>query len=202
MLEINLKGHDENLLSTTAFIFYSPQSLKNRQKIFFNQEALQILSNQTSDTSKNKLSPNLLSSLCTKWMNLLQTKLTDKSENKPASESMPIHLGTIMSYRRRYSVKGIILYPQSGPSAINSYIFIIQRFAGDNQNLLKAFRKYQLSNREREIIKLLINGESNKQIAYSLGLSPNTIKSYMKLIMTKLGASNRSGIITAILSEI
>jgi len=49
-----------------------------------------------------------------------------------------------------------------------------------------------LSPREREVLLLLVEGLSNKQIAERLNISPITVKSHMRHIMDKLDASDRT----------
>jgi LuxR family maltose regulon positive regulatory protein len=49
-----------------------------------------------------------------------------------------------------------------------------------------------LSNRELEIVHLLAEGLSNREIAQKLVLSPETIKWYNKQINAKLGVKSRS----------
>ncbi|USI72826.1 response regulator transcription factor [Sphingomonas morindae] len=53
-----------------------------------------------------------------------------------------------------------------------------------------------LSRREVEVLTLAAGGNSNKQIASRLGLSEDTIKGYMKVIYSKLGASDRTHAVT------
>jgi len=48
-----------------------------------------------------------------------------------------------------------------------------------------------LTVREREILALLALGESNKAIARSLGISPDTVKLHVRHILAKLGCSSR-----------
>jgi DNA-binding NarL/FixJ family response regulator len=48
----------------------------------------------------------------------------------------------------------------------------------------------QLSAREREILQLVVEGKSNKDIAGSLFLSPKTVDTYRSRAMTKLGVNN------------
>jgi len=45
--------------------------------------------------------------------------------------------------------------------------------------------------REKEIIKFLLKGNTNKAIAHELGLSDVTVKKSLKNIMTKLHVDNR-----------
>lgn len=50
----------------------------------------------------------------------------------------------------------------------------------------------ELSPREREVVRLVAKGASNKEIGNSLGLSVETVKSYMRTILPKLGANDRA----------
>ena len=52
-------------------------------------------------------------------------------------------------------------------------------------------KKYGISDREAEIIDLLIEGLSNQQIAKQLYISPNTVKTHIKNIYAKVGVNNR-----------
>ena len=53
-----------------------------------------------------------------------------------------------------------------------------------------------LSAREAEVLTLVASGKSNKVIAGNLGLSEETIKGYLKSIMVKLGANDRTHAVT------
>ncbi len=49
----------------------------------------------------------------------------------------------------------------------------------------------QLSQRELEVLKLMVEGYSNPEIAAALYLSPNTIKTHVRGIMNKLAVDDR-----------
>lgn len=53
----------------------------------------------------------------------------------------------------------------------------------------------RLTHRELEVLTLLADGLINRDIASRLGVSESTIKSHVKHILRKLGASNRAGAI-------
>lgn len=55
-----------------------------------------------------------------------------------------------------------------------------------------------LTHREREILSRIASGQSNKTIARSLGISPDTVKLHVRHIMVKLGC--RSRVVAAVLA--
>ncbi len=48
-----------------------------------------------------------------------------------------------------------------------------------------------LSARELEILKLIVDGQSNPEIAAQLYVSPHTVKTHVSNILQKLGVSDR-----------
>jgi NarL family two-component system response regulator LiaR len=54
-----------------------------------------------------------------------------------------------------------------------------------------------LTEREREVLKLMIEGLNNTQIAGRLSVSPSTIKSHVSNILSKLGVSSRTEAVTS-----
>jgi len=49
-----------------------------------------------------------------------------------------------------------------------------------------------LSERERQVLKLLVQGLSNEEIAEQLVISPFTVKNHVSACISKLGANNRT----------
>ncbi len=49
-----------------------------------------------------------------------------------------------------------------------------------------------ITNREKEILEHMIDGYSNKAIAYQLGIEPSTVRNHMANMMKKLDALNRT----------
>ena len=42
---------------------------------------------------------------------------------------------------------------------------------------------------------MLLQGLTSKEIAVRMGISPNTVKAFLRLVMVKMGVSTRSGIV-------
>jgi two-component system, NarL family, response regulator LiaR len=55
---------------------------------------------------------------------------------------------------------------------------------------------YDLTEREREVLILMIEGLNNTQIAGKLNVSPSTIKSHVSNILSKLGVASRTEAVT------
>jgi DNA-binding CsgD family transcriptional regulator len=58
-------------------------------------------------------------------------------------------------------------------------------------NILKAIEDYQLSNREGEILELLLQGKENKEIEKLLYISINTVKNHVHSIYKKMQVNTR-----------
>ena len=72
------------------------------------------------------------------------------------------------------------------------------RHAGKNEmgRNEKAIRALGLTTREIDVLECLRLGESNKEIARSLEISPNTVKTHLTNLYDKLGAKNRTQVVT------
>jgi DNA-binding NarL/FixJ family response regulator len=54
-----------------------------------------------------------------------------------------------------------------------------------------------LSARETDVLRLIVEGLSNKQIAFTLGIAEHTVKNHVKSILSKLGVDDRTQAATA-----
>lgn len=59
----------------------------------------------------------------------------------------------------------------------------------------------QLSNRERDVVRCLAQGMSNREIAQQLRISPYTVKNYMFKIFDRLGVSSRVELLFYVMSR-
>lgn len=56
-------------------------------------------------------------------------------------------------------------------------------------------QEFDLTERERETVQLLVQGLTSKEIAMRMEISPNTVKAFLRIVMVKMGVSTRSGIL-------
>jgi two-component system response regulator FixJ len=59
----------------------------------------------------------------------------------------------------------------------------------------------QLTRREREVLQLITNGQSNKEAGRELGISPRTIEVHRARVMEKLGARNTADLMRIVLTS-
>ncbi len=71
--------------------------------------------------------------------------------------------------------------------------------------LVRALRpvveQFGLTPREQETTELLMLGLSSKEIASRMSISPNTVKTFLRLIMAKMGVTSRCGVVAKILTH-
>lgn len=86
----------------------------------------------------------------------------------------------------------------------NLSINMVKKFFHETEitkfNLGNRFRNAQLSKRELECLYHIIHGQTTKEIAKTLQLSPRTIESFIEKIKTKTGLSRKSDLVQKLFS--
>jgi DNA-binding CsgD family transcriptional regulator len=109
------------------------------------------------------------------------------------------------SGRRRYRCRAYVLDPNGG--GLNGdrlqpkFVVVLERVSPQSPDIARWCEAFQLTGRESETVKLLLKGLTSKEIANQMRISPSTVKSFLKLVMTKVGATSRTGIIAKILGD-
>jgi DNA-binding CsgD family transcriptional regulator len=83
-----------------------------------------------------------------------------------------------------------IVYQKGGASIKVDRFFVTMEYE-DREQVLSDY-KFKFTKREADIIDGVIQGKNNAQLAGALGLSENTIKTHIRSIYRKVGASNRT----------
>ena len=61
----------------------------------------------------------------------------------------------------------------------------------ENQLLRSQIKLFKLTEREKEVLKLIVNGQTSKEIADNLGISKLTVDTHRKHIQQKLGVTKQ-----------
>lgn len=81
----------------------------------------------------------------------------------------------------------IVIHPEVATNILN--------FSPIETDINEIYERYDLSNKECEIIKYIADGLSNKEIGEKLFLSEGTIKNNVSTILSKLGLRDRTQIV-------
>lgn len=101
------------------------------------------------------------------------------------------------SGRRRYFCR--VLSPDSQFKGSSCVVVLLERGPAGLAPLSQITERFKLTRREREVLGLLLQGLTSKEMASRLNISPNTVKVFLRLIMTKMGVSSRSAVLPKII---
>ena len=102
-----------------------------------------------------------------------------------------------------YGAKGYILKNNSPDQISNSIISVHNNTIVMNENILDKLHgkeaepeisKYDFTDREKDIIKAISEGLSNKEISNKLFISEGTIRNYITTILDKTGLEHRTAV--------
>lgn len=94
-----------------------------------------------------------------------------------------------------YSLRAFLIGAQSKDRPATHVMVLVEKVTEQHGlNLKKAKTRYGLSDREIEVVALVTQGLTNKEIGSRLILSEHTVKDHLKNIMRKMGATSRSEI--------
>jgi len=99
---------------------------------------------------------------------------------------------------RPFSLKS----PSTQTGAYPAFAVILERSSPKSLDAYQVAARFHLTQREQETLEYLMQGLTNKEIGHRMNISPNTVKAFLKLIMTKMGVSTRSGVIAKAVSPV
>lgn len=102
-------------------------------------------------------------------------------------------IAEFVSGRRRYICTGQSLDMSGMTKGTTAILF--ERRPSPEVTLYGISRKYNLTTRERETVGHLLRGLTSKEIAQEMNISHNTVKSFLRLVMTKMGVNTRATLI-------
>ncbi len=113
---------------------------------------------------------------------------------KPQSTLEKYSFKPFMSGRRHYTCRLLPVSPCGRNPQQPMMALLIERDPV-SADLLAIAEKFSLTQREYEAVQHLASGLTSKEIAARMGISTNTVKAFLRLVMIKTGVTTRSGII-------
>ena len=83
-----------------------------------------------------------------------------------------------------------------GPDPIRYAMFLERR--GVRRPLLDAYDRFGLSPREVEVLALIVDGASNREIALALSIVAGTVQNHVRSICAKTGANRRGDLLARV----
>lgn len=99
------------------------------------------------------------------------------------------------SGKRRYVCRCFHIEQSVRNGANATVALLLERSSSGNTLVQEVSSQFDLTQREKETVELLLQGLTSKEIAKRMSISPNTVKAFLRLVMVKMGVSTRSGIV-------
>ena len=104
------------------------------------------------------------------------------------------------SGRRRYLCRAFLVDTQDKGPSHASIAVLLERGSSALIALSQVSQQFNLTGREREALEYLVQGLSSKEIADRMNISANTVKTFLRLIMIKMGVSSRMAVVRKIIA--
>ena len=154
--------------------------------VWFNVEAVRILGYPQNLGNSKTLRTDALGEK-------IRASLSKQSLRSPS-------LTELNSSRRRYLCRAFRMESQGKANRGPSVAVLLERSPRALVTLPAMCAQYQFTRREQETLELLSDEFDTKDIANSLGISVNTAKVYIRMVMAKMGVASRREILSRILS--
>lgn len=166
----------------------------NNRLLYFNKEALEIIDDfknpsQTPKRGNRKEIPKIVLNLCNQLKKSRRARRSDRSLNA-------MQKALKGKSRHSYSIQAFFIGGCSDTSPSHIMVLMQKIIEKHNIDYEKAKKEFKLSGRELEVLGLICEGFSNKQISRKLFITEYTVKDHMKHIMRKMTVTSRNQIVS------
>lgn len=126
----------------------------------------------------------------------LQDMLRDHDpENLP--ENLQVRIGNA-----GYNCRTFIIYAQDSEAEQPMMVGLhFKKDASVSNSISRVAALYHLTDREQQALEGIAAGLTSKEIAAGMDISPNTVKSFLRIIMLKMGVATRVGLVRKVLED-
>ena len=129
----------------------------------------------------------------------LAGKLRSSLTSQQPSDESPL-VTEFQSGRRRYLCRAFVVDSQANDPSHPRIAVLLERDSLGSIPVSRVCERFHLTRRERDALQYLLQGLSSKEIANRMDVSPNTVKTFLRLIMIKMGVSSRAAIVAKVIS--
>lgn len=119
------------------------------------------------------------------------------SSGAAAQKSMHVRIAGSDYNCRAYTMKR----PENGVIAEPVIVVHLQRTSYPYNAIQRVASEYHLTDREREALLGISMGMTSKELAKRMNISPNTVKTFLRTIMIKMGVTTRTAILSKLLES-
>ena len=156
------------------------------QPIAFNSEAVHILAFPTR--------PDRIQQTTVFLNDRVKSSLVDRRKDSDLT-----FVKVYRSGRRQYICRAFLIDGSGPADPLWRTAVLLERQSSSVTELSNILGQYDLTPRELEVVALLVEGLTSKEIANRMKISPNTVKAFLRLVMVKMDVSTRSGIVGKII---
>jgi DNA-binding CsgD family transcriptional regulator len=127
-------------------------------------------------------------------------RIFDSIKNKKVNEIFP---GDIVLYQKISGSQNswiIRMHIGKGPVPL-VYVFLSEEKVSNKLNLNKRRMQYKLTRRETDMVRRVLDGLTNNEIAEDCGISEQTVKDHLSNIYVKCGVHNRFELICTLMNS-
>jgi DNA-binding CsgD family transcriptional regulator len=125
----------------------------------------------------------------------IQELMRHAEPDGPESMKLRFHVGAFAYTGHTYLIE------QSG-SREKLMVFHLKRDLLESDRLAQVASRYHLTDREQEALRGIAMGLTNKELAQRMNIAPNTVKTFLRLVMVKMGVARRTGVVAKLLEHI
>jgi DNA-binding CsgD family transcriptional regulator len=105
----------------------------------------------------------------------------------------------VRSGRSEYRCRAYLVESSPGSVAKPIVALHLEKISSTSDVVREVGLRFGLTEREQEVLSGISTGLTSNEIAEKMRISPHTVRSFFRLIMIKMGVTNRSGITAAML---
>jgi len=114
----------------------------------------------------------------------------NRKNGNGSSERTSLRIGA-----HQYICRTYMMESQNQPM----FLLHLQKDMAAADAVYRIAEEYDLTDREQQALLGLAQGLTSKEVAAEMGISPNTVKAYVRLIMIKMGVTRRAAIVGKLL---